>query len=177
MQEGFSKEALRAAVGRLVDQKVFAYCLGELVKKGEVIQEGALVRFASHQVALQADEELLQKELLAWYKDRGLATATLKETEENFSDYPAKVLKEVLALLLREERLIKVSESLYYDSTVIADLTEKVVSFMKKEGEIDAPRFKEMTGLTRKFSIPILEYFDRTKLTFRVEDKRILRKK
>ncbi|MDJ0623421.1 MAG: SelB C-terminal domain-containing protein [Desulfocapsaceae bacterium] len=41
---------------------------------------------------------------------------------------------------------------------------------------MDAPRFKEMTGLTRKFSIPILEYFDRTKLTFRIEDKRILRK-
>jgi selenocysteine-specific elongation factor len=56
-------------------------------------------------------------------------------------------------------------------------LTAEVVSFMQKEGEIDAPRFKELTGLTRKFSIPILEYFDRIKLTYRVEDKRILRKK
>ncbi|MCF6239676.1 MAG: SelB C-terminal domain-containing protein, partial [Candidatus Marinimicrobia bacterium] len=48
--------------------------------------------------------------------------------------------------------------------------------FIQKEGEIDAPRFKQLTGLTRKFSIPLLEYFDKTKLTIRIGDKRVLRK-
>ena len=48
---------------------------------------------------------------------------------------------------------------------------------MEREGEIDAPGFKELTGLTRKFSIPVLEYMDRVKLTMRIGDKRILRKK
>ena len=114
--------------------------------------------------------------MLIWYRDKGLATATIKETMEHFHDYPEQILKEVLALLLRREQLLKISESLYYHKEVIEDLTEKVVAFMQKEGEIDAPRFKEMTGLTRKFSIPILEYYDRIKLTYRVEDKRILRK-
>ncbi|MBT8361751.1 MAG: SelB C-terminal domain-containing protein, partial [Deltaproteobacteria bacterium] len=56
-------------------------------------------------------------------------------------------------------------------------LEEKVVSFIQQEGEIDAPRFKQLSGLTRKFSIPILEYFDRIKITMRIGDKRILRKK
>jgi selenocysteine-specific elongation factor len=49
------------------------------------------------------------------------------------------------------------------------------VAFIKREGEIDAPRFKTLSGLTRKFSIPILEYFDRIKLTIRVGDCRKLR--
>ena len=48
---------------------------------------------------------------------------------------------------------------------------------MIKEGDIDAPRFKQLTGLTRKFSIPLLEYFDKIKLTLRVGDTRILRSK
>ena len=54
---------------------------------------------------------------------------------------------------------------------------EAVEAFIKKEGETDAPGFKNLSGLTRKFSIPILEYLDRIKLTIRIGDKRILRKK
>ncbi len=177
LQEGLPKEELRGALGKLVDLKVFTYCLNDLIRKNEIVQEESLVRLATHEVALQADEEELQNDLLNWYKDKGLATATLKETTDKFSSYPEKLLKEVISLLLREEKLVKVSETLLYHKDIIDPLTNKVVAFMQKEGEIDAPRFKEMTGLTRKFSIPILEYFDRIKLTYRVEDKRILRKK
>lgn len=176
LQGGLSKEGLRSGIGKLVNQKVFAYCLNELIRKEQVVQEESLVRLATHTVALQADEEKLQEELLEWYKGKGLATATIKETTEHFSDYPAKLVNEVIALLIRREQLVKVSESLYYHKEAIDRLTDKVVAFMQEEGEVDAPRFKEMTGLTRKFSIPILEYFDRIKLTYRVGDKRILRK-
>ena len=95
---------------------------------------------------------------------------------EQFNDYPESLVKEVFALLLREGKLVKVSEILYYDADAIADLQEKVTAFIEKEGEIDAPRFKNLTGLTRKFSIPLLEYFDRIKLTIRVGDIRLLRK-
>ncbi len=176
LQAGLSKENLRTETGRRIDQKVFGYCLNELIKKDIVTQEESLVRLSTHEVALQADEEQLQEDLLDWYTTKGLATATIKETYSQFSDYSDNTIKEVLALLLREEHLVKVSETLYYERKTIETLTEKVIAFLEKEGEIDAPRFKEMTGLTRKFSIPILEFFDRTKLTYRVEDKRILRK-
>ena len=56
-------------------------------------------------------------------------------------------------------------------------MQDKITAFIEKEGDIDAPRFKNLTGLTRKFSIPLLEYFDRVKVTIRVGDIRILRKK
>ncbi|MBM9603209.1 selenocysteine-specific translation elongation factor [Desulfopila inferna] len=177
IQEGLSKEGLRSETGRRLDQKVFSYCLNELIRSGTIVQEESLIRLATHEVALKADEEKLQRDLLKWYRDKGLAPATIKETSEQFSDYPAPLLKEVMGLLLREEKLVKVSESLYYEKEAMEELKDKVVAFMEKEGEIDAPRFKEMSGLTRKFSIPILEYFDRIKLTYRIEDKRILRKK
>jgi selenocysteine-specific elongation factor len=177
LQSGLSKEGLRSETGRRLDQKVFSYCLNELIRNETIIQEESLVRLAGHEVALKADEEELQGDLLRWYREKGLTTATLKETSERFGEYPPNLLKEVLNLLLREEKLVKVSESLYYDREVMDTLKDKVVAYMETEGEIDAPRFKDMSGLTRKFSIPILEYFDRIKLTYRIEDRRILRKK
>ncbi len=176
LQLGLSKEALRSGLGRNVDVKVFQFCLGELQKKDLIIQEDSAIRLATHKVALQADEQKLQKDLENWYREKGLKTATIRETMDAFSDYPETLVKEVFSLLIREEKLVKVSETLYYDAAVIATLQKDVIAFMEKEGEIDAPRFKNLTGLTRKFSIPLLEYFDRMKLTIRVGDVRIFRK-
>lgn len=174
---GPSKEELRSGLGHNVDHKVFQFALSELIKKGTLVQEESVVRLASHQVALKADEEKLQQDLEAWYRPKGMSTPTIRESMLQFSDYPESLVKEVFSLLLRAERLVKVSETLYYDAKVIATLQERLIVFLENEGEIDAPRFKNLTGLTRKFSIPLLEYFDRIKLTMRLGDKRILRKK
>jgi selenocysteine-specific elongation factor len=177
LKNGLSKEEIRSGLKRAVDQKVFSYCLNELIKKKEVVQEESVIRLATHQVALKADEKKLKQDLVSWYRTRGLATATIKETFEQFDDYPDTLVREVLDLLLKDQTLTKVSESLYFETAQLAELQEKMVDFIKKEGEIDAPRFKTLSGLTRKFSIPMLEYFDRMKLTIRVGDKRVLRKK
>lgn len=177
LQPGIAKEELRTGLGRKVDPKVFQYCLNELIRKSVVVQEESLVRMADHQVALKADEEQLRKDLDQWYRSRGLSTPTIKETMEQFGEYPPQLVKEVLDLQLRDGKLFKISESLYYTREVIEPLIASVLQYMEKNGEIDAPAFKDLTGLTRKFSIPILEYLDRVKITMRIGDKRILRKK
>lgn len=85
-------------------------------------------------------------------------------------------MRQVINLLLQDKQLLKISESLYFDADQIDRLAQQVTKFIREHGEIDAPRFKELTGLTRKFSIPLMEYFDRIKLTLRIGDKRVLRK-
>ena len=174
---GLVKEELRSSVGKRVDNKVFNSCLNELLRKSVVVQEESVIRMASHQVALKADEQKLQRELERWYKEKGLSTPTLKETMDRFSDYPTSLVKDVIGLLQREGQLVKVSETLYYAQEIIAPLIASVKRTIEEEGEIDAPRFKALTGLTRKFSIPILEYLDRIKVTMRIGDKRVLRRK
>ncbi|MBU1567123.1 MAG: selenocysteine-specific translation elongation factor [Proteobacteria bacterium] len=177
LQQGIAKEELRTGLGRKIDQKVFQYCLNELIRKGVVVQEESFVRLSEHQVALKADEEQLQKDLSQWYRSKGLSTPTIKETMEQFAEYPPQLVKEMLDLQLRDGQLFKISETLYYTRELIEPVIASVLQYMEKNGEIDAPAFKELIGLTRKFSIPILEYLDRVKITMRIGDKRILRKK
>ena len=76
-----------------------------------------------------------------------------------------------------DDQLIKISEDLYFYKPSMDTLKEKLVAHLIKKGEVDMPAFKDLTGLSRKFSIPLLEYFDRIKVTIRVGDKRILREK
>lgn len=177
LQQGLAKEELRTRLGRRIDQKVYNYCMNDLIRKGVVVQEDSVVRMADHEVALKADEQQLRKDLDAWFATRGLSTPTIKETMAQFEEYPAKLVKEVISLDIRAGKLVKVSESLYYSKKILQPLIESVKKHIEENGEIDAPGFKELTGLTRKFSIPILEYLDREKITMRIGDKRILRKK
>lgn len=177
LQQGIAKEELRTGLGRKVDPKVFQYCLNELIRKVVVVQEESVVRLAEHQVALKADEEQLRKDLSHWYRSKGLSTPTIRETMEQFAEYPPQLVKEMLDLQLRDGQLFKISETLYYTRDLIEPLITSVLQHMEKTGEIDAPTFKDLTGLTRKFSIPILEYLDRVKITMRIGDKRILRNK
>ncbi|WP_457577461.1 selenocysteine-specific translation elongation factor [Desulfomarina sp.] len=177
IQVGLVREELRSSVGKRVEQKVFNYCLNELLRKSVVVLEESAIRMADHEVALKADEKQLESEIIEWYREKGLTTPTVKETMARFSEYPENLVKEVLQLLLRQETLLKISETLYFSKERFDPLVKSVVETIERDGEIDAPRFKALTGLTRKFSIPILEYLDRIKVTMRIGDKRILRRK
>jgi selenocysteine-specific elongation factor len=175
MKQGLPLEELRSRLHRALDQRLFQLLLTELGKRGLIGLDGSTIRLAAHQVSLAADAETLRAEMIRGYREAGLAVPTVKEVRDRFATYPASLVREVMEVLVREGELVKISEDLYCHAAELAALKEKLVAFIGREGEIDAPRFKDLTGLTRKFSIPLLEYFDRIKLTLRVGDKRILR--
>lgn len=176
LKSGMIKEELRSGVKPPVDQKVFQYALGSLVKKNVIVQDQAEVRLAGFEVVLQVDDEDLQQEIIKIYRQSALKPPNFKDVLSAMSEYQESQVRQVFDLLLREKRLIKISESLYFLADEIDNLAKKVSGYIQKNGEIDAQGFKDLSGLTRKFSIPLLEYFDKIKLTIRIGDKRVLRK-
>jgi selenocysteine-specific elongation factor len=84
--------------------------------------------------------------------------------------------KEVLGLLVREGILTKVKEDLFFHTEAVEELRGRLVSFLKEKGEITTPEFKDMTGASRKYVIPLAEHFDACQVTLRVGDVRKLRK-
>jgi selenocysteine-specific elongation factor len=177
LKAGLSKEELRTRLYKGLDQRLYQFLLNNLQKKGTIEQDQALIRMRDHQVSLKNEEKTLRRELESFYQQAALAPPTLKEVMVKFNKYPHHLLKEVLAILMGEAQLVKVSEDLYFYKPAMENLKEKLVSLLLKEGEVDMPAFKDLTGLSRKFSIPLLEYFDKIKVTIRVGDKRILREK
>ena len=176
LMTGLAKEELKSGIKPPVDQKFFQFALDSMVKKKIIIQDKAEVRIIDFEVTLQIDEQELKERIYKIYRDSGLIPPNYKEVISNISELPEKQVRQVINLLLQDKQLIKVTESLYFDAKQIEDLGGRITEYIKEHGEIDAPRFKELTGLTRKFSIPLLEYFDKIKLTIRIDDKRVLRK-
>jgi selenocysteine-specific elongation factor len=107
--------------------------------------------------------------------DAGPGRAELLEAVKGISADP-KAVEKVIDALARSGEIVRVKE-LLFDGAALRGIQEKLVAFLAKRGEITVPEFKEMTGLSRKYIIPLLEHFDATKVTLRVGDKRVLRKK
>jgi selenocysteine-specific elongation factor len=107
--------------------------------------------------------------------DTAPGRAELMEAVKSVSADP-KAVEKVVDGLARAGEIVRVKE-LLFDGAALRGIQEKLVALLAKRGEITVPEFKEMTGLSRKYIIPLLEHFDAMKVTLRVGDKRVLRKK
>lgn len=176
LKSGLMKEELRSTLKPPVDPKVFQYAIGSLVKQNNIVQDQAVVRLADFEVVLQVDEEDLKRKIIDMYQQDALKPPNFKDVLSAMESYPQSQVRQVFDLLLRENKLLKISESLYFLTDEVNSLAGRLSEYIQSHGDIDAQGFKDLTGLTRKFSIPLLEYFDRIKLTIRIGDKRVLRK-
>ena len=70
---------------------------------------------------------------------------------------------------------VRVNAELYVDAAAMADLEKRLVAYLEAKGTIDAQGFKELTGASRKWAIPLAEHFDNKKVTLRLGDVRKLR--
>jgi selenocysteine-specific elongation factor len=75
---------------------------------------------------------------------------------------------------LRDKVLIKISEELVFHQNALMDLRHKIAALKNTAPTIDVARFKDMTGVSRKYAIPLLEYLDRERVTRRVGDERVI---
>ena len=174
LKPGFSKEELRRKLPPHMEVRLFNFLLAGLVQKKQVALEKDLVRFATHKVTLGGEQEDLVKRLEAMYLKGQLSPPTFKEAEAALGVSPAQI-KQLLPVLVNQGRLVKVKEDLYFHQEAISQIKAALVAFLKKNKEITVIQFKDLTQTSRKFTIPLLEYFDTTRTTVRVGETRRLR--
>ncbi|MCP4668956.1 MAG: selenocysteine-specific translation factor, partial [Deltaproteobacteria bacterium] len=174
LKAGLIKEELRSRTTGANNVKLFNTIVNQLTQEDVIVQDKEVVRLQDHRVTLAQDQEKARQELEGIYLKSGLKPPYFKELKGKFS---GAMGADMLGVAVKEGALLKVKEDLYYHRKVIEDLQQKLTRFLEKNGEINAPLFKEMTGLSRKYAIPLLEYFDAAQVTVRVGDNRVLRKK
>jgi selenocysteine-specific elongation factor len=176
LKAGISKEELKSKFPRQASGKLFTLVLNRMIKDQQLVLEDDTVRLATHTVSLQVDQKALKQQISDIYHQNQLTPPYFREIVKDL-DVDAKTAKEVLELLISEGTLTKVKEDLYYDCQAIEKLKSELVAYLMEKGEISTPQFKDMTGASRKYVIPLIEYFDATNLTIRVGDIRQLRKR
>jgi selenocysteine-specific elongation factor len=171
---GLTREDLRASVGRRISAETIRAALEELVAKKKVELQGELVRRAGAGIALQPEEARAKEQIEKAFSSAGLAVPSVKEVLAKLSVETNRAEK-LLQILLREKMLIRVTPELIFHQDALAQLRDQLLVHKKTKGErIGVPAFKELTGITRKYAIPLLEYLDRERATRRDGDERVI---
>ncbi len=174
LKTGLRKEELRSKTKKSINQRLFHFIINRLIQGGIIMQEREILRLKAHHVTLAQDQEKVRSQIEAIYLESGLQPPYFKEIKDRF---PKGGGMDVLEVMVKEGHLIKVKEDLYFHHKVLDALKDRLIAFFKENGEISTLQFKELTGASRKYTIPIMEYFDRSQITVRVGDNRVLRNK
>ncbi len=174
LKAGMLKEEIPALLAKPVDARLYNFVLRHLAEEGKIALEMEWVRLSTHKVALSKDEETIREKIEKTFRDAGLQPPFFREVESTLPGTP-KQHQEVLQWMLAKGVLVKTKEDIYFHTAAMAELQARLVAWLKERGEITTPQFKEMTGASRKYTIPLIEYFDGQKVTIRIGEVRKLR--
>jgi selenocysteine-specific elongation factor len=174
LQPGLAREDLRVNLARRLRPEIFRAALEELTAQKKIELHGELVQRAGSQISLLPDEAKAKEQIEAAFASAGLAVPSAKEVLGTLS-VEARRSEKLLQLLLREKALQRVTPELIFHRQALAELRVKLAAYKKAKGErISVPAFKDLTGITRKYAIPLLEYLDRERVTRRQGDERVI---
>jgi selenocysteine-specific elongation factor len=174
LKAGMPKEEIPALLSKPVDGKLYNFVLRQLAEADQVVQEMEWVRLSTHKVALSKDEETIRQKIEKAFLESSLQPPFFHEVASGLPGN-SKQHQEVLEWMLAKGILVRTKEEIYFHAAAMAELQKRLVTWLKEHGEITTPQFKEMTGASRKYTIPLLEYFDAQKVTIRVGEVRKLR--
>jgi selenocysteine-specific elongation factor len=138
-------------------------------KKLELVNE--LVRLPGRGVVMKDEEAESKKIIEAAFATAGLKVPSLQEVIPGLKIDKSRAQK-IVTLLLRDRVLVKISDELVFHRSALEQLGRDLAGYKTKSARIDVAKFKELTGVTRKYAIPLLEYLDRERVTRRVGDVR-----
>lgn len=142
-----------------------------LTASPEIVIEGDNLRLNRFRVQLQVDEDDALRKIEALFRDGGLAVPAEADVLAA-SGLDARRARSILQLLLKQGSLIRVSPELIYHVDALARLKELLQS--RRGQPFSVPEFKDWTGISRKYAIPLLEFLDRLRVTQRQSDKRLV---
>lgn len=179
LAKGILRETLREKIFAHLPPEVFKITLQFLEKENKIAAEKDIVKVAAHNLELSSEEKTLRENLSKIYRAAKLEAPKLEDVLHE-STVGTKLSREtarkIFQLLINAGEVVKVTEEFYFGAETIGELVEKMKDFADRSPErlIDVAAFKDIAGVSRKYAIPLLEYFDRERITRRAGDKRLI---
>jgi len=179
LSRGILRETLREKIFSHLPLEIFKTTLLSLETDKKISAEKDFVRAAAHNLELSNDEKTLRERLSDIYRTAKLEVPKLEDalTEAVKNTKSDKNhARKIFQLLLNSGEIVKITDEFYFARTEIENLVAKLRKFAENSADklIDVPKFKDIAGISRKYAIPLLEYFDRTRITRRAGDKRLI---
>jgi selenocysteine-specific elongation factor len=168
---GMGKEELRE--GLRVEQEVFDYVLEQMARENKLGATGDLAHLPGQGVVLKDEEAASKQTIESAFAAAGLKVPALNEVLAGLKIDQLRARK-LVTLLLRDKALVRVTDDLVFHREALDGLRAQMLARKSQSPKIDVSAFKDMTGVSRKYAIPLLEYLDRERITRRVGNERVI---
>jgi selenocysteine-specific elongation factor len=172
LKPGLEKEELKGMLRMRLSPKVLNLVVDGLVKNKQLEADGTRLRLPSFKPA--KDQGAIKDKIVETIKKGGSQPPTREEIPTLLS-ITEKDAKDLLKLLAQENRIVRINDSLYLFSDTLETIRADLKKHLEEKKEIAMGEFRDLAKTSRKFAVPLMEYFDSQKLTQRVGDKRMLR--
>jgi selenocysteine-specific elongation factor len=173
LRSGMSREELRMRAAN-ADERVFAHVLAALDAEGAVRVDRDKVRLAGHELRLSPVQQTAVDKLEREFREAAAAPPSPEEALAR-AGLSGDEQHELFQLLLESRKLVRVKESLFFHTAALEAIQDKLVALLRERKEIGPGDVKDLLGISRKYAIPLLEYFDARRVTARVGERRVLR--
>ena len=170
---GIGREELKARLFGDASNLLFQAILDKLVSDKKIVLAHELIHAFGQRVTLKAEEEKMRDQLTARFQSLGLQVPTPDDLINSLK-LNRETARKLIQLMLKENALVKVTEDMLIHRTAMDKLIADVKALKSKNPKIGVSEFKDLTGVSRKFAIPLLEYLDRQRITRRVGDQRMI---
>ena len=179
LSKGILRETLREKIFSHLPSEIFRATLSYLEKDDKISAEKDVVRAASFNQELSAEEKQVREKLEKIYRNAKLEVPTLENAlldAINGTKLNKDHARKIFQLFLNSGEIVKVTDDFYFRKDAIDELIKNLQEYAAKTADrlIDVAAFKDLANVSRKYAIPLLEYFDREKLTRRAGDKRLI---
>lgn len=175
LEPGIAREELRTRLFG-TGPRLYQRVLENLAGRGRIVVERDTVRLPTHRPREEGRGSELADKVSRLLETGGLQPPRVKELAQAIGANERDALA-ALKMLQTASRVVRVTDELYFDAGALGALRQRLSEVLQRSGSITAQGFKELTGASRKFSIPLAEHFDAEKLTMRVGETRVLRRK
>ncbi len=171
---GIDMEELRAKLPFNIPTRVFRLLLETFETEKVIVRDGNFLRLPEHRINLSDKEKALTEKINAILAKSPMAPPELKQIEKVLGMGRAKLM-EVIRVMEREKSIVRVATDLYYLPECVDKVRGLLYKYLSDNNEITAANFRDLLGSSRKYTIALLEHFDREGITLRVGDARRLK--
>ena len=171
---GMDMEELRAKLPYEIPPRLFRSLLDQLAGLKAIAREGNFLRLPEHKVQLRDEERSITEKIKGALRRNPLAPPDLKEIEKEVGIGRAKLM-EVIRVMEREGSIVRITTELYFLPESVDRVKAVLYKYLSEHKEINAATFRDLLSSSRKFTIALLEHFDREGITIRIGDTRKLK--
>lgn len=172
LRQGIGPDELRNAVK--MDVVLYEHILESLMRDRKVKRDQQYISLYDFTVTFSEQQKHVLGKIYTMLKDSGFVPVSLSELEQ-LSGLSNADLKVLMGAVLQTGEIMKVHDGVYLHHDNYNLIKEKLVEYIKKNGNITVAEFRDLLGVSRKYALMILEHFDDIKFTKRVGDSRVIR--